>query len=361
MQSSDLAARLRGRLGRLRDPTVHTDLLQVVKATVAAVGAWMVADRVLDLEQAFLAPWVALLTVHATVYRSVLRGGQSVAATVLGVLLAYGLVETIGYGAVSLGLGLFLGLLAARWRPLRLEGVAVATTALFLLTMGGTRQEALLVDRLVDTAIGVVTGVLVNLLVVPPLDDRSAEHQLDRIHRRLGELLCRMSRELDAGVDDDGVRAWIDETRGIDDEVDRAEWLLEYSQEAQWWNPRRHRSRRVSDTERGREVLVRLEEGVAQARAIARTLAESVVRAEEWDPRFRDPFLALLERVGSRVADPDSGVEGLREEVDDLAAQLSADDLPALRWPLYGSLITSVRHVVTIVDDVASTQPYGEG
>ena len=32
-----------------------------------------------------------------------------------------------------------------------------------------------------------------------------------------------------------------------------------------------------------------------------------------------------------------------------------AQDLPGLRWPLYGSLITSLRHVVTIVDDVAAT------
>ena len=355
MQRPDVRSPVRRILGRLREPAVHTDLLQVVKATIATVVAWLLADSWLDLEQAFLAPWVALLTVHATVYRSVLRGGQSVAATFLGVLLAYVVFVLFGYGALSLGLGVLVGLLLARLRPLRLEGVAVATTALFLLTLGGTADESQLVDRLLSTAIGVVTGVLVNLLVVPPLDDRGAEHQLDLIHRRLGALLRRMAAELDEGVDDEGVRAWVEETRGIDAEVDRAEWLIEYSRESQWWNLRRNRSSSASDADLGSEVLVRLEEGVAQARAIARTLEESVVEAEDWDPRFRDPFLRLLDQVGRRISDPEAHLHSLQEEIDALAHELSAQDLPGLRWPLYGSLITSLRHVVTIVDDVAST------
>ncbi|ANH38051.1 hypothetical protein I601_1619 [Nocardioides dokdonensis FR1436] len=357
MTPHSLVSRLRGWLARLREPTVQTDLLQVVKASLATVLAWVFAARLLGLEQSFLAPWVALLTVHATVYRSVLRGGQSVVATLLGVLLAYVLVEVLGYGAPALGLGVFVGLLVARWRYLRLEGVAIATTAVFLLTIGGTQEEALLVDRLLATLVGVVSGVLVNLLVVPPLDDRAAEVQLDVIDRRLGALLRRMAAELDEGVDDDGVREWIEETRRIDAEVDRAEWLLDYSRESQWWNPRRTRSSRAGDPDHGSAVLVRLEEGVAQARAIARTLEESVVRADEWDARFRGPFLALLDRVGRRVGDPDADVEGLREEIDALAHELSAADLPGLRWPLYGSLITSLRHIVTIADDVAAARP----
>ena len=355
MPRPDVLSPVRRELARLREPVVQTDLLQVAKATVATVLAWVLADHVLGLQGAFLAPWVALLTVHATVYRSVMRGGQSVAASFLGVLLAYVVVWLLGYSAVSLGLVVFFGLLAARLRPVRLEGIMVATTALFLLTLGGSQDEVRLAHRLGATAIGAVAGIVVNLLIVPPLDDRSAESQLDRIHRRLGALLRRMAAELDEGVDDEGVKAWVEETRRIDAQVDRAEWLLDYSRESQWWNPRRTRSPRVSDTKVGSEVLVRLEEGVAQARAIARTLEESVVNADEWDPRFKEPFLSLLDRVGLRVCDPDAELHSMREDVDALADDLSSEDLSGLLWSLYGSLITSLRHIVTIVDDVAST------
>ena len=45
--------------------------------------------EVLSLPQSFLAPWAALLTVHATVYRTLARGLQQAAAAVVGVLLAF--------------------------------------------------------------------------------------------------------------------------------------------------------------------------------------------------------------------------------------------------------------------------------
>ena len=80
---------------QLRDPVWWTNALQIVKTVVAAVVAWVLAVHVFHIEQAFLAPWAALLTVHATVYRTLRRGVQQVGATVLGVLVAF------AFGGVS--------------------------------------------------------------------------------------------------------------------------------------------------------------------------------------------------------------------------------------------------------------------
>lgn len=102
---------------RFRAPSTPADLMQIVKAVVAAVTAWVLAHGVLGLAEAFLAPWVALLTVHATVYRSFTRGSQAVVATIIGVLLSYGIVEVIGPSSVALGLALLVGLLATREAP----------------------------------------------------------------------------------------------------------------------------------------------------------------------------------------------------------------------------------------------------
>ena len=74
---------------RLRDPVVWGNAFLLVKAVGAAVLAWVLARSVFGLAQPFLAPWAALLTVHATVYRTFTRGLQQVAAAVLGVLLAF--------------------------------------------------------------------------------------------------------------------------------------------------------------------------------------------------------------------------------------------------------------------------------
>ena len=84
---------------RLRDPLLWTDALQIAKTAAAAVIAWVLAVEVLSLPQSFLAPWAALLTVHATVYRTLARGLQQAAAAVVGVLLAFAV------GATDLGVG----------------------------------------------------------------------------------------------------------------------------------------------------------------------------------------------------------------------------------------------------------------
>lgn len=338
----------------LRRPEAQTDLLQVVKAVVATVVAWVLAVRVLGLEQGFLAAWAALLTIHATVYRTFWRGAQSVVATVLGIVLSYLATVALGYGAASLAAAVLVGLLLARTPLIKEEGVAVATTALFVITSGYGTEEQLLLDRFLDTVIGVAVGVVVNVLLLPPVDDRLAERALDRATVDLGRLLERMAADLDRDMAHEPAREWVEETRRIDARLDHAQEQLGFTQESQWANVRRRRTRRTTDVDRETELLVRLEEGVAQARAIARVVDESVVEAHTWDDDFRDRWTDLLGRVGRRVADPDAEVEDLRPELDRLTRDLSHEDLPGQHWPIYGSLLTSLLNITTIVDDVAS-------
>ena len=333
---------------------MRTDLLQVVKATLASVLAWVLATEVLGLEQAFLAPWAALLTVHATVRSSVWRGGQTVAATFLGIVVSYLAVVSLGAGVLSLGAAVLVGLLLARLTAIRTEGVTVATTALFVLTSGTAEESVLLLHRFADTLLGVAVGVTVNLLVVPPLDDRLTERQLDRVDRRLGELLRRIADDLSLPASDEHPRAWIAETRAIDADLDRGEQLLRHSRDSQRWNLRRRRSGSAGDPDRDESVMHRLEEGVAQARAIARTVGDAVAEAAEWDPRFREPWLALLREAGTRMTDPDTGMADLVPRIDALVQDLSREDLPGLLWPVYGDLLVSLRTMVVVVDDVAS-------
>ena len=106
------------------------------------------------------------------------------------------------------------------------------------------------------------------------------------------------------------------------------------------------------DPDHAEAVIYRLEDGIAQARAVARIVHESVVAAEEWDPEFRRRWTDVLERVGQRVADPGRDTGGA-PGLDDLVHDLSVADLPDRRWPLYGALITALDNVAGIADDVA--------
>src|SRR3954452_9045525 len=209
---------LRSLADRLRDPVVWTNTSQLVKTVVAAVLAWILAVHVFHIPQAFLAPWAALLTVHATVYRTLRRGVQRVGASVLGVLLAFAAGTAFGVNALSLGVALLLGLLAGSVKGLRAETTTAAATALVVLTTGYSDDGEMLVARLLDTGIGIAVGMLVNLVVWPPLRDRSAARQVDAIDDELGELLTAIAAALGAGCPPEEADSWIARTRELDEQ-----------------------------------------------------------------------------------------------------------------------------------------------
>src|SRR3954469_21694199 len=95
---------------RARAPVFWNDVTQLVKTALAAVLAWVLATEVFSLSQSFLAPWAALLVVHATVYRTFSRGLRQVAAAVAGVLLAWAVGNALGLDTVSVAVVIALGL-----------------------------------------------------------------------------------------------------------------------------------------------------------------------------------------------------------------------------------------------------------
>jgi len=331
---------------------VRTPILQAVKAAIAVAAAWALADTWLQLQQPFLAPWAALLTVHATVFRSVKGGAQIIVASFLGILLSFAAVQVIGYGTLALALSVLVGLAVSNVRGLRTEGVTVATTALFVLTAGYAQNETILMHRFADTLLGVGVGLVVNMLVVPPLDHGLAERQRDLVTTRLGRLLLRMADEMSHTAREEQAEAWVQETREIDRDLDRAEELLRFSAESHRWNPRRRVSRRVADVEAGEIELVRLEDAVARARSIARIVGEAVATSAEWDPRFREPWLALLHEAGVRATDWDPSLDELSNRVGELTDELSGVELPGRFWPVYGALLQSLDVIIMVVDEV---------
>src|SRR4051794_39544433 len=166
-------------IARLRDPLLWTNASQLSKTVLAAVIAWVLAVHVLHVPQAFLAPWAALLTVQATVVGTLKRGVQQAGASLIGVLLAFAAGSTLGVGAMSIGLAVLAGLLAGSVRGLRSETTTAAATALVVLAAGYSDDSGMLLSRLADTGIGVAVGLLVNLIVWPPLRDRSAASRID--------------------------------------------------------------------------------------------------------------------------------------------------------------------------------------
>jgi len=344
---------------RFRDPIAWSRLLQLVKTLVAAVIAWEVALHVLDLRQPFLAPWAALLTVHATVYRTFRRGAQQVGATVLGVLLAFAAGRLLGVNAASLGLVLFGGLLAGSVRGLRAESTTAATTALVVLLAGYSDSSAMLVTRLADTGIGVAVGLLVNLLVWAPLGDRIAARHVDAIDDRIGQLLIDVAAGLhETAVADDALEAWTDRTRDIDRDIDEGWGVVRQARESALLNPRRHAAERAHAASGFEPVLGRLEQANAEIRSMVRTILIAGTAPDTWDLRFVAPWLALVRRTGTAMRDADPGALAVvRGDLEGLGHELAGELMETRRWPVYGALLVNLRNIVEAMGAVAEAQP----
>ena len=342
---------------RLRDPIMWAEASQLAKTVGAAVVAWVIAVHVFHLSQAFMAPWAALLTVHATVFGTFKRAGQQAGASVLGVLVAAGAAQVFGADAVALGVAVLVGWLAGAVPGLRAP-MTTATTAVVVLTTGYVGHNGMLADRLIDTGIGIAVGLLVNLLVWPPLRDRAAARHIDVIDDRLGELLTRIATELREDGHPDAADDWIAQTDRLDRDIDRAWNVLEEARQSGRLNPRPAVPERMRAAEEMTQIINRLAQAVAETRSMARTIRVARLAPEEWNPAFREPWLELLASAGTAVESADAdGVRAARAELAELSERLIDEQLHGSQWPMFGALLVNLRNVLDSLDVVAEAQP----
>src|SRR6478672_2226922 len=352
--STSLRDRVDARLG---DPIWWNDVLQLAKTVLAAVTAWVLASSVLDLPQPFLAPWAALLVVHATVYRTFSKGAQQVAATVVAVLLATAVGEWLGLTTVSMALLLAVALLLGSIPWLGAEATTIAATGVVVLSTGFD-DDVMLISRLLDTAIGVGVGLLVNVIVWPPLRRRTAAKALDRIDDSIGELLVDMAAGLGDAVGDEEIEAWVDRTRDLDSDLDQAWALVRQAQESARMNPRRS-ARVMKNPREWHGLLRRMEQAIAETRSLARTLGSQQAHRETWGESFADQWISMLGDTGraTSAADPDA-LLAVRRRLEVLTEDLRSTERSP-EWPVYGALIINLRNIIDAMDRVAEANPIG--
>lgn len=343
---------------RIGDPIWWNDVLQVAKTVLAAVAAWVIAASVLDLPQPFLAPWAALLVVHATVYRTFSKGMQQVAATVVAVVLATAVGEALGLSTWAIALLLVVALVLGAVPWLGAEATTIATTGLVVLTTG-FESDVMLLSRLYDTAIGVAVGLLVNVIVWPPLRRHTAVKALDRVDDGIGELLVVMAGGLGDGCQDEDVTGWIDRTRDLDADLDQAWALVRQAQESARLNPRRQ-ARAMRNPEQWHGLLRRMEQAVAETRSLARTLGGQSAHRETWGETFAEPWISMLGDAGRATSAADAAaLLDVRSRLERLTEELRSTERSP-EWPVYGALIINLRNIVDAMDRVAEANPMGQ-
>ncbi|GAA2896528.1 FUSC family protein [Nonomuraea rubra] len=297
-------------------------LAQTVKVTAACALAWWLAAYVLKVDLPVLVPIGVLLTVSATAYSTLVRGGQQILAVVAGVGAATVLIWLIGANVVTLAVLVVAGLVLTRLLNLPAQNVQIPITALLVFALGSTYGFA----RLADVLLGAAIGIAANLLVLPPRYVDKAGKELCGLSAELADLAEDMSRGLRGDWDRDMAGDWLERARGLSTRLEDTEEAAEQAAESVRLSLRRRRyDRRLRQVA---EAATALDHACHQLRGIARGLVDLIAGVRglpgERGADLPEPLadeLAALSRVFRDFGMLQVG-RGRREDLEDLCAAL---------------------------------------
>ena len=303
-------------------PTAET----VVRLTVTAVFAYLLALLIPSTPRPVLAPLTALLVVQVSIYQTLRSGVRRVASVVAGVLLALGLSAWVGFTWWSLGIAIALGLAVGYALHLREEVLEVPISAMLILSVG-TRSAA--TGRIVETFIGTAAGLVAGFVLTSPRV-QPAEEAIEELCGTMAGLLDQMAAGLRAGPVQAAATGWLAQARSLGTEIQRVDDALRQAEESTKLNPRSlHGWRRDC-----RKYLTpRFPRGAAGTSTILVVLAcpAQISSRNRGEPA---PVLARLERLDDRVPDGEGVSPRVPERRRVAAAHVPAGQAQAQVHPL---------------------------
>jgi hypothetical protein len=201
-------------------------------------------------------------------------------------------------------------------------------------------------------------GLLVNLVVWPPLRDRGAASQIDAVTKAIGRVLTEIADRLSRERGPSDIDDWIAKTNALDRAIDHAWVVLAQARESGRLNPRRATAPRMRAAQSFDGILGRLGQAVAGTRSMARTVGHARVTMSEWDPGFRERWRGLLGRARRAISAGDAeAIASVRASLTAYADELAVDHLREGFWPVAGAVLVNVRNILDALDAVADAQP----
>ncbi|GAA2723798.1 FUSC family protein [Actinocorallia aurantiaca] len=345
-----------------------------VRLVVTAVAAYLVADLVLTVRAPLLAPLTALLIVQVSLYQTLRHSLQRILSVSTGVIVAVVVAGPIGFSWWSLGLVIGIALLLGRLFKLGDHVLEVPISAMLILQLGTQTQEGA-ADRVVETIIGALVG-LVGVLLTAPVRVESAEQGLLDLASHTAELLESLADDLHLEPGNVHATTWLGRSRRLSDRAEEAEIRLTEAEESTRLNPRTRSG--GGPSQNLRIAISSLEHSAIRLRGLAFCMADRTwlhlhdrtgLGSEMWATDVRTQLALTLRRLSNAVrlfaatatapgpksrlkygmATHELLVEG-RSHREALGSLLRDD--PG-HWPLHGELLA---HLDRLLDGLAPAQ-----
>lgn len=323
-------------------------LLQVVKSAAATIAAWLIAGWAFPAQLPVFAAIAALLVVQPSVNQSLSKALERSIGVIVGVVIAVALGLLLGSPSWIVLLAIVVAMLVA-WvfRATPGTGNQVAISAMLVLALGSSSPEYAFA-RIVETLIGVVIGILVNALIVPPVLVAPARREIGMLGGELAASLDRLAAALPAPQSPAALHELMLEVRLLRPMKDAAEASITAGEESLTLNPRRSAHR--SELRQMRALLERLSPIVTQVIGMTRAYFD------HYDDTLRDEpaVVAIAEqlrraghdvRLAVQIAEVSPEPEALTSAIPALTAPLVLRPPASGHWILIGSLMEDLRRI----------------
>ncbi len=327
--------------------TKRVPILQVAKASVATIAAWLIAAWLIPGPLPVFAAIAALLVVQPSVNQSLGKAIERSIGVILGVIIATGTSLAFGQNTWIILLAIVVAMLVA-WALKMTPGTSnqVAISAMLVLALGASSPEYAL-DRVLETLIGAAIGIIVNALIVPPVAVAPARAEVALLGGELAASADRLARALEQPQSAPQRESLMIEARLLRPMRDAADAAIAAGEESLTLNPRRsaHRDELVAL----RDLLELLGPIVTQVIGMTRAFADHYDDGLHREPAVRAIAEQLRRvahdvRLAARVAEPEAAAAAA-DETPALTSALVISPPTSSHWILIGSLMEDLRRI----------------
>src|ERR1700733_13330834 len=180
-------------------------LLYISRLTATATFAYVLALAVpAGTSRPVLAPLTALLVLQASLYQTIRSAMRKVLSVTVGVLVAVGVAEFIGFSWWQLALVIAAALCIGRALRLGDDLLEVPISAMLIFSSAGTHAAAS--GRITDTLVGVAAGLAGGLLFAGRPRVQPASSAVGHLAGQVSGLMDQMAHDLAHQSPDDDTR-----------------------------------------------------------------------------------------------------------------------------------------------------------
>lgn len=317
-------------------------LLLVVKSAVATVGAWLLCELLIQGPPPVFAAIAALLVVQPSLNQSFSKAIERSVGVIAGVVIASVLGLLFGNHTWVILAAATVGLLCA-W-ALRLAPGAtsqIAISAILVLSLGAATPDYAL-SRIIETLLGAAVGIVVNVVLVPPVHVVPAREATSRLRDEIAASLERLAQTLSTERTRGQLEEMMLEARLMRPMRDAADTAISAGIDSLTLNPR-------SGTHRAElAALGRLLD--LYSPIVTQVIGMSRAVYDHYSPDLTDePHVrAIAEQLRRAAHDVERvGLPGgpAEEEPPALTTPLQIAKPPAANWILIGSLLEDLHRI----------------